>query len=80
MRTFRNVVTSIPKSSLGYPGGMKVNDERLHAFIRIYEREFGESLTESQAKLLSGRLMDLYERLARPLPSEQRQYNTEGGD
>ena len=58
---------------------MNMGTERLQAFIRIYEAEFGERLTESQAKLLSVRLMDFYERLARPLSSFlARTWNVEG--
>jgi hypothetical protein len=52
---------------------MTMSNERLHEFMRIYEKEFGEKLSESEAKLIADRLMYFYERLARPLLSERKQ-------
>lgn len=51
---------------------MTIDDDRLREFMRIYEKEFGEELSEGEARIVSGRLMFLYERLARPLPSERK--------
>ena len=60
--------------------GMSNSDERLHTFMRIYEAEFGERLSESEAKLIADRLMYLFERLTRALPGERETHRPNSED
>lgn len=47
-----------------------ISEEHLQEFMRIYEQEFGESITHADASEMAARLVDLYELLLEPLPSE----------
>jgi hypothetical protein len=47
-----------------------ISEEHLQEFMRIYEQEFGESLSHAEASEMAARLVDLYELLLEPLPSE----------
>ena len=52
-------------------GLMEVSDESLRTYIEIYKREFGEELTIAEARLITARLIALYELLCRPLPRDR---------
>ena len=49
---------------------MKINNEDLQEFIKIYNKEFKEYISEEDALEMASRLVDLYTLLAEPLPSE----------
>jgi hypothetical protein len=49
---------------------MAITIGRLHEFMRLYEEEFGEPIKEDEAREIALRLLELYQLLARPLPSE----------
>jgi len=49
---------------------MKLDHEDIEEFKNIYRKEFGEELSDAQAHEMAGRVMRLYELLARPFPSE----------
>jgi len=49
---------------------MKLSDEQLDEFIRIYKEEFGEELNPSQAQEMASDLLRLYEALASRRPRE----------
>lgn len=51
---------------------MPITPERLQEFRRLYEKEFGESISEDEAREIAPRLVELYMMLAQQLPSEQR--------
>jgi hypothetical protein len=59
---------------------MNITDERLHEFMRIYKAAYGEDLSKGEAKLMADRLMFLYERLSRPLPSERAKGKPQNGE
>jgi hypothetical protein len=48
---------------------MEISDKELCAFQEAYEVDFGETITEDEARGMLTRLAVLYERLAEPLPS-----------
>lgn len=52
-------------------GSMKISDEELQEFIRLYKKEFGEKLSIAEASEVAGNFVSLYELLAEPLPEEQ---------
>jgi hypothetical protein len=47
---------------------MEISDDVVKEFQDAYEVDFGETVTESEARDMLLRLVLLYERLARPLP------------
>lgn len=49
---------------------MEISEERLREFIRLYEAEFGESLSLNEAAVMTQRIMLLLETILRPLPHE----------
>ena len=49
---------------------MKIDDEDLEEFKRIYAAEFGEELSQAEASEVASRFVDLYVFLSLPLPSE----------
>jgi hypothetical protein len=51
-----------------YCSVMEISDEELCAFQSAYEVDFGEEITEDEAREMLTRLVVLYERLAKPLP------------
>ena len=51
--------------------GMRISDEDLEEFKRIYAAEFGEELSQAEASEAASNLVELYMLLAQPLPSEQ---------
>lgn len=51
---------------------MKIDDEAVHEFIRLYEKEFEEALTPEQGREMASRVLELYRALAQPLPSERK--------
>ena len=51
---------------------MKLSDEALDEFMRIYMEEFGEEITKAEASETASRVVTLYELLAKKLPGEQK--------
>lgn len=49
---------------------MKIDETELYEFMKLYEDEFGEDISLNDAKEMAERIAELYEVLARPLPSE----------
>jgi hypothetical protein len=49
---------------------MDISDSELLAFCEAYETDFGETITDDEARDMLLRLVLLYERLAQPLPNE----------
>lgn len=58
--------------SVLYGCGMKLSDEALDEFMRIYMEEFGEEITKAEASETASRVVTLYELLTRKLPGEQK--------
>jgi hypothetical protein len=50
---------------------MLFGDEDSKEFQAIYQEDFGEAISESEARLMATRLITLYETLSRPLPHEE---------
>jgi hypothetical protein len=51
--------------------GMKIDEQDLREFMQLYEAEFSEKLSLEEARVLVGRLLELYVLLARPLPRDR---------
>jgi hypothetical protein len=49
---------------------MPISDRQLQEFIELYEQECGERLPREEARAMLSRLVELYVRLAEPLPGE----------
>lgn len=49
--------------------GMQTTEKRLKEFQSLYEQEFGEKLSDEEARAMIHRLMALYQIILRPLPS-----------
>jgi hypothetical protein len=49
---------------------MLITAEQLQEFIGLYEEEFKDRLSEDEAREVASRLIELYQLLAQPLPSE----------
>lgn len=49
---------------------MQLNQETIEEFKKIYQEEFGESISDAEALEMSQRLISLFEIIYRPLPSE----------
>jgi hypothetical protein len=47
---------------------MKISEDALEEFARLYKEEFDEDITRAQASEMAFRLMALYELLAQKLP------------
>ncbi len=56
-----------------YAGVMRISEERVRELIEIHEEEFGERLSAGEARAMGARLVELYLKLAEPLPSERGQ-------
>ena len=52
---------------------MKVTDEALQEYRRLWRKEFGEDITLEEARDITTRLLALYEALCMPLPEERRE-------
>lgn len=50
---------------------MKIPDEALDEFIKIYKETFCEELSRSDAEEMASRVVTLYEVLAQKLPNER---------
>jgi len=50
---------------------MDIPDKDIDAFIAIWKKEIGTTLSRDEAKSRASRLLDLMLRLAQPLPSER---------
>ena len=48
---------------------MAIAAERLQEFIRLYEAEFKQPISEEEARETASRLVELYQLLATPLPA-----------
>jgi len=55
---------------------MKIDDEDLEEFKRIYAAEFGGELSQAEASEAASNLAELYMLLAEPLPSELAQHES----
>ena len=51
---------------------MLLEDSDVQEFKTIYEQEFGEMISDGQARIMASQVLRLYEALARPLPSEKK--------
>jgi len=49
---------------------MGITPEHLREFIEIYEKEFGERISEDEAREVAFRLVELYQVLGEPLRGE----------
>lgn len=49
---------------------MQLNDEDIREFTALYTQEFGETISEVEAREMGSRVLDLYTILMRPLPHE----------
>ena len=49
---------------------MKISDEALAEFARLYKEEFEEELSRNEAEEMARKLLTLYELLAQKLPGE----------
>ena len=56
-----------------YDSAMKVTDEALQEYRRLWRKEFGEDITLEEARDITTRLLALYEALCMPLPEERRE-------
>jgi hypothetical protein len=52
---------------------MLFSDDDLKTFQEIYKEDFGEPISEGDARLMATRLIRLYEALTTPLPDEREQ-------
>jgi len=50
---------------------MNIVPSHVQDFMKLYEDEFGESLTEDVAEIMMGECLQLFAMLAEPLPSER---------
>jgi hypothetical protein len=50
---------------------MKVSEEGLDDFIRIYKEEYGEDITRAEASEMTFRLFTLHELLSKHRPKEE---------
>lgn len=55
---------------------MKISDADLQEFIAIYQEEFGETLSLTEASEMAFLLVNLYTQLTKALPSEQNVVST----
>lgn len=51
---------------------MRLSDESLQRFMRLYQEFYGEELTVNEARAMASRVVFLYEHLAKPLPEEKK--------
>lgn len=49
---------------------MRVSDESLRRFMRLYTEFYSEELTVNEAHAMASRVAFLYEHLAKPLPND----------
>ena len=49
---------------------MQISDEGVRELIAVHEEEFGERLSLEEARAMGARLVELYLKLAEPLPGE----------
>ena len=49
---------------------MQISDESLTEFINLYHAEFGKEITRQDALEMATRLINLYQIIYRPLPTE----------
>ena len=50
---------------------MRITDEALEEFIKLYAEEFGTTLSADEAREVGSNLLDLYLLLIQPTPKEQ---------
>jgi hypothetical protein len=50
---------------------MEISEEALKEFIEIYEEEFGEDITDREAREIAQRLIGLLLLIYRPIPKEK---------
>jgi hypothetical protein len=49
---------------------MRISDERIEEFRRIYRKAYGEDISVGDARAMAHRLMAMYRLLMQPLPGE----------
>jgi hypothetical protein len=52
---------------------MMLTDEDVQAYKRVHEEEFGELISDDEAREIATRVIQLYEILIQPLPEEDAQ-------
>lgn len=55
-------------------GSVRLTDEDIQEFIKLWEREFAERLTPDEARYHVSRVLELFTLLAQPLPGEMREH------
>jgi hypothetical protein len=55
---------------------LAASDERLRQFVAAWEEEFGEKLTEGEARIRLHELVEFYLLVARPLPLPSQEAST----
>ena len=50
---------------------MDLDQESIDELRRIYKQEFGEELSDADAREMATRVLTLYELLSRPLPRQE---------
>jgi hypothetical protein len=67
----RQIGLSWSVGTTNYSQGMLLENDDVQEFKSIYEQEFGETISDGQARIMASQFLRLYEALARPLPSEK---------
>ncbi len=49
---------------------MHITPERIEEFVRLYKEEFGEELHGGDAEVMVQQLLEFYQMILAPLPSE----------
>ncbi len=57
---------------------MEITTTRLHEFQEAYEHDFGETITQDEAREMLTRLVTLYELVMRPLPVSKDEASSQG--
>jgi hypothetical protein len=52
---------------------MRISDDRIEDFRRIYKEAYGEEIAVADARAMAHRLLALYRLLMQPLPGEKTQ-------
>ncbi len=50
---------------------MDIETERAQMFMTLYKKEFGNKLTEEEAKLMIQQMLEFYQMILTQLPSEE---------
>jgi hypothetical protein len=55
---------------------MQINDEAITEFMVLYRAEFEKDISREEALEMATRLLNLYQRIMRPLPHERANHTT----